>query len=70
MALQPGSTMGDYCKHPVLLHNLPVYPSQISAGTHLEPGRIWLSLQTFITDPQFKPNNKLHQINLESQIFI
>ena len=32
--------------HPVLSHTLPVYLPQISPGTHLELGRLWLSLQS------------------------
>ena len=46
--------------HPVLLHTLPVYLPQISPGTHLELGRLWLSLQSHATDPRPKLKNWAH----------
>ena len=46
--------------HPVLLHTLPVYLPQIYPGTHLELGRLWLSLQSHATEPRPKLNNWVH----------
>ena len=40
--------------HPVLSHTLPVYLPQISPGTNLELGQLWLSLQSHTTDPHPK----------------
>ena len=45
---------------PVLSHTLPVYLPQISPGTHLELGRLWLSLQSHATDPRPKLKNWVH----------
>ena len=60
LALQPGIAMGLGANHPVLSHTLPLYLSQISPGTHLEPGRLWVGLQSHATDPCTKPNNFVH----------
>ena len=46
--------------HPVLSHTLPVYLPQISPGTHLELGRLWLSLHSHATDPRPKLKNWVH----------
>ena len=46
--------------HPVLSHTLPVYLPQISPGTHLKLGRLWLSLQSHATDSRPKLNNWVH----------
>jgi len=40
----------------MLLHALPAYLPQISPGTHLKLGHLWLSLQSHISDPYSKPN--------------
>ena len=47
--------------HPVLSHTLPVYLPQISPGTHLEVGWLWLSLQSHATDPRPKLKNWVHR---------
>ena len=47
--------------HPVLSHTLPVYLPKISPGTHLELGRLWLSLQSHATDPRPKLRNWVHR---------
>ena len=62
LALHPGSAMrrGLGANHPVLSHTLPVYLPQISPGTHLELGRLWLSLQSHAIDPRPKLNNWVH----------
>ena len=46
--------------HPLLSHTLPVYLPQISPGTHLELGRLWLSLQSHATDPRPKLKNWIY----------
>ena len=61
LALQPGSAMGGWgpailCFRTPFLFNLP----QISPGTQLELGRLWLSLQGHTTDPRPKPKNWVH----------
>ena len=45
----------------MLSHTLPVYLPQISPGTHLELGRLWLSLQSHATDPRPKLKNWVHR---------
>ena len=59
LALQLGSAMGGGlgASHPVLSQSPPVYVPQISPGTHLELGRLWLSLQIHATDPRPKLKN-------------
>ena len=46
--------------HPVLSHTLPVYLPQVSPGTHLDLGWLWLSLQNHAIDPRPKLKNWVH----------
>ena len=46
--------------HPVLSHTLSAYLLQISPGTHLELGRLWLRLQSQTTDPRPKLISWVH----------
>ena len=62
LALQPGSEMGGWgpailCFRTPFLFTLP----RFLPGTHLELGRLWLSLQRHTTDPRPKLKNWVHR---------
>jgi hypothetical protein len=40
---------------------LPAYLPQISPGIHLEPDRLWMRIQSHVTEPRPKPSNRPHQ---------